>query len=144
MSDFSFIISDSNLTDLSYTGTLRTLISTGPDVYGAIIVPDRGFQRQAQHRVLSAKFGDGYEQRVRDGINTKKENFNLSFNNRSAEEINLIAAFFDLKAATNFTLTITGLNSNESIKVVCDSYNIAYIQTNVHSLQTAFRRVYEP
>lgn len=107
-------------------------------------VADRGLGRQSQHRVLTSKFGDGYEQRVRDGINTKDETFNISFNNRSADEINLIAAYLDSKAGLNFTLTITNLTGNEAIKVVCDTYNISYIQETVHSLQTTFRRVYEP
>ena len=32
---------------------------------------DRGFSREVEQRILSASFGDGYEQRIRDGINSK-------------------------------------------------------------------------
>lgn len=144
---FSFTISDADLTTIGYTGDLRTKISTDPDpaVYEVEVVVDRGFQREVQHRILTAKFGDGYEQRVLDGINTKNETFSASFNNRSAEEINLIAAFFDLKAGLNFTLEITNLGASpEQIKVICETYNIAYLQPTAHSLQATFRRVYEP
>ena len=33
------------------------------------VVPDKGMSAPYKPRVLSAKFGDGYEQRLRDGIN---------------------------------------------------------------------------
>jgi len=109
------------------------------------ITPDRGFGRQSQHRVLTAKFGDGYEQRVLDGINSKQDSFSMAFNNRPASEINLLAKFLDNRAAKSFDLTVTDYDSDStSVKVVCDSYNISYIQETVHSLQATFRRVYEP
>jgi phage-related protein len=109
-----------------------------------IVVADRGLQRQVKHRILTSKFGDGYEQRVRDGINTKEDSFSISFNNRPAEEINLIAAFLDAKAGLNFELTITNYTEDEVIKVVAEEYSISYPQETIHSLQTTFRRVYEP
>ena len=89
------------------------------------------------------------EQRVLNGINTKEDSFSLSFNNRSAEDINLIAAFLDDKAAKNFDFTVTdsftgGSLSNTTMKVVCDSYNVNYIRENFHSLTCTLRRVYEP
>ena len=40
---------------------------------GGIVVADRGLSRSVNQRVLVAKFGDGYEQRVGDGINTKDD-----------------------------------------------------------------------
>ena len=70
-------------------------------------VADRGLARQSAHRVLTARFGDGYEQRVLDGINTKDDKFSVSFNNRGAEEIALIAGFFDQEAGKNFDFVIT-------------------------------------
>ena len=37
--------------------------------FSAAVVPDKGIQQTAKPRVLKAQFGDGYEMRVRDGIN---------------------------------------------------------------------------
>ena len=114
---------------------------------------DRGMGRQVNHSLLVAKFGDGYEQRALDGINTKQENYNLNFNNRDYKEINLIAAFLDNKAATNFQLSITNTkdaesssptDTTETVKVSCESYNITYINENTAALSTTLRRVYEP
>lgn len=108
------------------------------------ITVDRGFQRQAQHRVLTANFGDGYEQRVRDGINTKNETFNISLNNRSAAEVNKVAKFLDNYSGKNFILTVTDYDGDVNINVVCDSYNITYKYEDILTLTTTFRRVYEP
>ena len=139
MATFSFTIT---------AGEVNTLKNTsGSSAFEA--VADRGLTRQASHRMLVARFGDGYEQRVRDGINTKVENFNISFNNRSPAEINLIAAYLDSKAALSFNLVVTdtfssGSLTTSTIKVVCDTYSIQYGNTEYHSLTTTLRRVYEP
>lgn len=101
---------------------------------------DRGLSRSVKFRVLTATFGDGYEQRAKDGINTKDDTFNASFNNRSAAEIKNIAGFFDLYQTKSFS-TVMG---SEIIKVVCDSYSITYQYEEVQSLSASFRRVYEP
>jgi phage-related protein len=109
------------------------------------ITVDRGFSRKAQHRVLTANFGDGYEQRVRDGINTKNENFTVALNNRPAAEINKVAKFLDNYSGKNFILTVTEYGGvDETINVVCDAYNITYKYEDVLTLTTTFRRVYEP
>ena len=139
MSTFSFTISASDVNSLKNTNGLSAFEA----------IADRGMTRSSKHRTLTAKFGDGYEQRVLDGINTKDDSFSLSFNNRSAEDINLIAAFFDSKAAKSFDFTVTdtfteGNLSNRTMKVVCDTYNVVYLRENFHSLTCNLRRVYEP
>jgi len=108
------------------------------------ITADRGLQRRVAHRVLTSKFGDGYEQRVRDGINTKEDTFSISFKNRPAEEINLIAAYLDSKAGLNFSMIVDSLNGNETIQVTSEQYEITYQYEEIYSLATTLRRVYEP
>ena len=110
----------------------------------AFFTADRGLSRVVKHRVLTAKFGDGYEQRVRDGINTKDDEFTANFNNRTSTEANNLAAFFDRQAGKSFTLTITDYAGDTAIKVVCDTYTLTYVQTTAHSINCNFRRVYEP
>jgi phage-related protein len=118
-----------------------------------IITADRGFSRQVAFNILTASFGDGYEQRAENGINSKQEQISLSFNNRYYREGNLIAAFFDLKKASNFLLKVTNtkdvedtstVDVEENIRVTCDSYNIVYPTEDLISIQTTLRRVYEP
>lgn len=139
MSTFSFTIPATEVNSLKNT--------SGQADFEA--VSDRGMARSSKHRVLTASFGDGYEQRVLDGINTKNDSFNISYNNRTSEDINLIAAFFDNKAGKSFNFTVTdtfsgGNLSNTTMKVVCEEYNISYMRENFHSLTCTLRRVYEP
>lgn len=108
------------------------------------VVADRGMSRSSSSRVLTARFGDGYEQRVRDGINIKEENFSITLNNRPAADINLIAAYLDDKAAKSFNLTITDLAGDTAVKVVVEEYNIVYVTETTHSMSFSARRVYEP
>ena len=61
--------------------------SSGSPSSSTTIVADRGLSRTIKHRVLTAKFGDGYEQRVTDGVNSKGDTFAISINNRLASEV---------------------------------------------------------
>jgi phage-related protein len=131
MSQFQFIIAQND-------------IASGDPSSNVTVVADRGLARQSVQRVLTAKFGDGYEQRVLDGTNTKLDVFTISFNNRTAADINRIAAFFDVKAGKSFTFTATDHSGDTAIKVVCESYNITYITDSFHNLNCTLRRVYEP
>lgn len=119
-------------------------IGTGDPGVSTIITADRGMGRNVTHRVLTAEFGDGYEQRVLNGLNSKEDSFNLSFNNRTASDINLIAKFFDIKAGKSFPFVVTDHNGNTSMTVVCEDYKITYIRETFHSLTCNLRRVYEP
>ena len=100
---------------------------------------DRGISRKPKFRILSAKFGDGYEQRLRDGINAKEEEVSVSFNNRTPTEIYAIADYLDATIPTSFTLYV----DEDSFKVTCTEYQITHTETNAYSLSTTFKRVYE-
>ena len=110
--------------------------SIGSDTDAVI---DRGAGRTTQRRVLSAKFGDGYEQRVLDGINNIEETYDISFRNRAQAEINTIAAFLDDQPPAPFQFYI----GDDTVYVVCDSYSISYGHDSVYSLSAQFRRVYQ-
>ena len=100
---------------------------------------DRGFSREVEQRILTANFGDGYEQRVRDGINSKMETYSVTFSNRRWEEIALISSFLDVVTPRSFPIVL----ERETIKVVCENYNVIMTQGDIQSIQTQLRRVYE-
>ena len=109
------------------------------------IAVDRNSTRQVKQRILTAQFGDGYSQRVKNGINTTNETFNVKFANRSREEINNIAAFLDRQAGKHFELVITEYNNTDAtIKVLSEEYSITYLNEEIHTLTTSLKRVYEP
>ena len=119
-----------------------------------VISPDRGISRQSTPRVLTARFGDGYEQRIADGINSINEMFSVTFNNRSAAEVDDITGYFaSLKGATSFTYTIPDSTQTSNVapdtagerrlKVVCQSYSQSYHHDGFYSVSATFKRVYE-
>ena len=50
-------------------------------------------QVEMEPRLRSAAFGDGYEQRVRDGINHDPEKWNISFTKRSGADVGAVYDF---------------------------------------------------
>ena len=115
--------------------------------FSSPVAPDRGFTKQTKPNVLKTKFGDGYEQRKINGINNITETYNLSFSNRPNTETDDLEAFFISTAGvTKFTFTIPDSNEGtgeKDIKVVCESWNKAHVQTAATSLTAKLRRVYE-
>lgn len=110
------------------------------------ILPDKSLSRSSKPKVHLASFGDGYEQRLADGINSVKEEFSVSFNTRTKEEIdNIVAYLGSLKGTTKFNFTIPDTNNSgeTTVKVVCDSFDITYEYDNFYSASAKFRRVYE-
>lgn len=132
--------------------------TTSSDFGSLTVLPDKGMTRKAVPQVRRVNFGDGYEQRTTYGINSVKEDYNVSFKNRTRGEIENIAGFLkSLKGVSTFVFTVpdhasteeaTGILDNttddeKSIRVVCDSFQESYQYEDFYSLSAVFRRVYE-
>lgn len=82
------------------------------------VIPDRSLSRSSKTTVRVAKFGDGYQQRVADGLNSVGSSFSLSFNNRTKEDIDDIVAFFESKkGVASFSFTYPDTNSTTTYTV---------------------------
>ena len=117
------------------------------------IIPDKGMSRSSTSRVRVAKFGDGYEQRLVDGINSIEESFSVNFSNRDRTDIDDIERFFASREGTSFDFTIPDSNVDSgnypdgthetTIKVVCAAFSTNYDNDRTYSCSATFRRVYE-
>jgi len=120
--------------------------------------PDKGYTRSTTPRVLKTQFGDGYSQRLTDGINPLKENISVSFNTRDKAEIDHICSFFESKGGvTAFTFNVnqeyyaspgvtseTTATSNQlALKVICTTWNKKHDFGDYWSVSATFERVYE-
>jgi phage-related protein len=111
--------------------------------------PDKSMTKQSAPRVLVANFGDGYEQRIADGINTLNETYTLNFATRLKEDIDDIVVFLDGKqGVSNFTLTLPDTNNTtrtgeRDVKVVTTDYSVVYNYDNFYSLSLSLKRVFE-
>lgn len=114
-----------------------------------LATPDKSMTKQSAPRVLTATFGDGYEQRIADGINTLNETYSLNFATRLKADIDDIVAFLDgKKGVNNFTLTLPDTNNTtrtgeRDVKVITTSYSVTYDYDNFYSLSVSLKRVFE-
>ena len=112
--------------------------------FSAGVPVDKGFQRTSTPKIHALTFGDGYEQRIADGINNLGQSMSVSFATRPKAEIDDLVAFFEsLGGVTKFRMTIDDTNGAETIKVVCKSWNQTWNYDDFYSLSATFERVYE-
>lgn len=105
--------------------------------------PDWNARVAVKPRVRTVTFGDGYEQRQSDGINTRTETWDLRFQNRDDTEAGLIEQFFDLRAGVE-SFYWTPPNELTPIVVVCREWNKTFDRYNLNTISAQFVRVYEP
>lgn len=105
-------------------------------------IPSYPASQPVKPLVLKAQFGDGYEQRVGDGINTMARTWNVQFNLRLAAEIDAIEAFLKARAGVqSFDWTPP---RGAAGKWVCESWTPGLEQPVYASLSAVFREVFEP
>tara|TARA_R110000772_G_C13091401_1_gene418624 strand:+ start:272 stop:643 length:372 start_codon:yes stop_codon:yes gene_type:complete len=109
--------------------------------------PDKGFTRKNTPTIFKTQFGDGYEQRLANGINNLKQEFSINFATRTKEDIDDIVDFFELKGGvTAFTYTYADSNEGggeKAVKVICDDWTQTWEYEDYYSLSCTFRRIYE-
>jgi phage-related protein len=95
----------------------------------------------SQPRVSKFKAGDGYEQRIRFGLNTNPKEWNLRFDNRTDTERDAIAAFLDARAGVeSFDWTPPRGSAG---KFICEEWQITLSNCNNNQIQATFRQVFE-
>ena len=114
-----------------------------------VATPDKALTKNSTPRVLIASFGDGYEQRISDGVNVLDETYSLTFNTRAKADIDDIVLFLDTQKGVNkFLLTLPDTNNTtrtgeRDVKVVSTNYSTLYEYDNFYSLTLALKRVFE-
>ena len=114
-------------------------------------IPDKTMSRKTSPKRYVASFGDGYSQRIAQGINPLDEVYSVAFKTRPKAEIDDIVDFFDSKqGVTNFSFTIPDTNGSgnggteTTVKVICEDYSISYDYDDYYSCSAQLKRVYEP
>lgn len=117
----------------------------------APIEPSYTTRLSLQPRILRVEFGDGYEQRVPEGINNLPLNFSLVFANRSLAIIKELRRFFeghppvyDRQIHEYFYFTPPEPWSREGKYVVEGEINVAFVQYNTFTMSLNIRQVFEP
>jgi phage-related protein len=93
-------------------------------------------------RVRRFQAGDGYEQRVRFGLNTDPKEWSLTFANRDDTERDNITAFLDARGGhESFDWTPPRGSAG---KYVCEEWQVTLSNCNNNQIQATFRQVFEP
>lgn len=101
--------------------------------------PAYGAQRSKTPRVRNASFGDGYQQRVADGINTQPATWNLTFNVTKADA-DAIESFFEGKGGVeSFTWTPSGMSE---VTVKCSDWSRSITSPNTATISATFMQVF--
>jgi phage-related protein len=95
----------------------------------------------SEPRVRKFQAGDGYEQRVRFGLNTDPKQWSLTFANRTDTERDQIAAFLEARGAYE-SFDWTPPRGTEG-KYVCEQWQITLSSCNNNQIRATFREVYE-
>lgn len=93
-------------------------------------------------RIISARFGDGYEQRSPDGINNLKTNYSLTFPGLYKADGDELEAFFRAQKGA-FSIQWTPPNSTIPLNFVVRSWRRAYDSGDgMSTISATFERVY--
>jgi phage-related protein len=97
-------------------------------------------------RIKINRFGNGYEQRVNDGINSNLIELTLNFDNRSEIETVSILHFLNTRNAQesfiyNLPTIYSKSTTNLNTKFVCPTWDPTYISYNNYSINATFIEV---
>lgn len=104
-------------------------------------IPDFTANLTKRPRVRAVAFGDGYEQRTADGINTTRAVWALSFNARDDAERDAIDAFLSARGGIeNFDWTppVGG-----AAKFICREWAVSVENYGINNIAATFEQVFE-
>jgi phage-related protein len=105
-------------------------------------VPSFSATEQSQPRVRRVQFGDGYEQRLRYGLNVDAKSWQLSFTNRTDTDRDNILSFLEARAgAESFDWTPPRGTAG---KYICSEWAMEMVNYNNNTITATFVQVFEP
>jgi phage-related protein len=97
-------------------------------------------------KVIVNQFGNGYEQRIKDGINNNLINFTLRFDNRNELETTSILHFLAQRNGTeSFIYNLPTIYAksplNLNTRFICMNWESIYVSYNNYQISCEFREV---
>lgn len=104
--------------------------------------PDKGFSKQTTPKVLTMQFGDGYANRIREGINSINTSWSLTFSSRSLTTAAAIISFLETAAGVTY-FQWTPPNESIEYNVICKEWSEVYESHISRTITATFDRVYQ-
>lgn len=108
------------------------------------ITPAYGAQKTSSPTNRVVKFGDGYEQVLRFGLNQNPKSWSLSWQNITEADADTIETFLDARANDGDAFDWTPPGEATSYKWRCDEWSKTIPYNNRATITATFRQVYEP
>jgi phage-related protein len=108
------------------------------------IAPAYGATKNSAPKVRKTQFGDGYEQRIKFGLNQNPKTWDLSWNNITEANADTIEAFLDARADDGDSFDWTPPGEPSSSKWVCETWQKTIPYTGRAVITATFRQVFEP
>lgn len=89
-------------------------------------------------RIKEIKYGDGYTQTSKDGINNLLLDLDLSFDNRKLNEISAILHFFNIRQGTESFLFTPPPPYAKRKRFICKTWNHVPVFYDNHSVKAKF------
>lgn len=93
-------------------------------------------------KTRKVQFGDGYEHRIRFGLNQNPRQWSLVFD-ETTTDADVIEAFLDARADDSAAFDWTPPYETQSYKWVCESWSRELYVPNRERISATFRQVFE-
>ena len=100
--------------------------------------------KKSEPNTRTVKFGDGYEVRIRFGLNQNPKEFNLVWKDLSETDSDTIETFLDARADDGDSFTYAPPNEPSAMKFKCLSWSKRMQYSNLASFTAKFIEVFEP
>jgi phage-related protein len=108
------------------------------------ITPAYGAEKRSAPVLRRVQFGDGYEQRLRFGLNQNPKVWSLTWNNITETDADTIETFLDARADDGASFDWTPPAESIAYKWVCEEWNKTIPYNNRAIITATFRQVFEP
>jgi len=103
--------------------------------------PSFSATQNSEPQIQKVQFGDGYEQRLRFGLNTNPKQWDLIFQHRTDTERDDILAFLDARGGWEaFDWTPP---HGDAGRFVCEQWRSEMLSCNLNTITATFRQVFE-
>jgi len=104
--------------------------------------PTRASSKTVTPRFLRADLGDGYDQRAGDGINTKKQEWSVTFEALDQTNADILIEFFeDLDGYQNFTWI--PFRETTARKFICPTWSESFPGNSLTTVSASFTEVFD-
>ena len=100
--------------------------------------PSYNASTNIEPRTLSVRFGDGYEQRMADGINNKLLVLNLTFDKRNEKESLAINHFLNIRGGAESFIFAPPSPFSSRKKFVCKKFSTNYVFYDNYTISATF------